>query len=83
MRKDKCSGSLAWLKFEGYSVTDIKMINTTTGKEETIDLNPEDLLGPGENCITDSEIDTINMMLYIKDRYNISGGAYHAKRLHS
>ena len=53
------------------------MINTTTGKEETIDLNPEDLLGPGENCITESEMDTINTMLYIKDKYNISGGAYH------
>lgn len=77
MRKDKCSGSLAWLDFEGYSVTQIKMVNTSTGEEETLDLNPEYLLGPGENHITESEMDTINMMLYIKDRYNVSGGAYH------
>lgn len=76
MRKDKCSSSLAWLQFEGYSVTQVKMVNTTTGKEEKIDLNPEDLLGPDENSITESEMDTINMMLFIKDRYNISGAAY-------
>ena len=62
MRKDKCSGSLAWLDFEGYSITQIKMVNTSTGEEETIDLNPEYLLGPDENHITESEMDTINMM---------------------
>ena len=62
-----------------YSVIQIKMhmVNTSTGEEETIDLNPEDLLGPGKNHITESEMDTINMMLYIKDKYNISGGACH------
>ena len=53
------------------------MVNTSTGEEEAIDMNPEDLLGPDENHITESEIDNINMMLYIKDKYNVSGGAYH------
>ena len=55
MQKDKCSGSLAWLEFEGYSVTQIKMVNTSTGNEETIGSNPEDLLGAGENHIMETD----------------------------
>jgi len=77
MRKDKCDASLARLELEGYSVMRIKMVNTSTGEEETIDINPEDLFGPGKNQITESVMDNINMMLYIKDKCNVSGGAYH------
>lgn len=58
MKKDKCSSSLAWLKYEEYSVIEINLFNATTGKEETIDLNPEGLLGPGKN-ITETDLDTI------------------------
>ena len=77
LRKDKCDASLAWLELEGYSVTQIKMVNTSTGEEEAIYMNPEDLLGPGEKHIMESDMDNINMMLYIKDKFNVSGGAYH------
>ena len=75
-RKDKCSSSLAWLESEGYSATQIKVVNTITGKEETIDLNTDGLIGTGEN-IKESEIDTLNMMLFIKGTFNTSGGTYH------
>ena len=75
-RKEKCHNSLAWLQSEGYS-TKVILVNTTTGQEESIDLNTDCLLAADESHITDVEMDTINMMLYIKDRYNISGGAYH------
>ena len=50
------------------------MVNITTGQEESVDLN---FLGTEGSNITDVEMDTINMMRYIKDKYNISGGAYH------
>ena len=53
------------------------MVNTSTGEEEAIYMNPEDLLGPGEKHIMESDMDNINMMLYIKDKFNVSGGAYH------
>jgi len=42
---------------------------------ETLDLRNECLLSPGESA-TEEEMNMINMMLYIKDKYNISGGAY-------
>ena len=61
---------------EGYSATQVKIVNTTARKEETIVLNIKSLLGPGEDYNTETEVDVINMMLYIKDKYNISGGAY-------
>ena len=50
------------------------MVNITTGQEESIGLN---FLGTEGSNITDVEMDTINMMRYIKDKYNISGGACH------
>ena len=76
-RKEKCDNSLAWLQSEGYSATKVMLVNTTTGQEESINLNTDCLLATDESRITDVEMDTINMMLYIKDKYNISGGAYH------
>ena len=45
--------------------------------KEILDLRNEYLIGPGES-VSEEEMNTINMMLYIiKDKYNISGGAYH------
>lgn len=76
-RKEKCNNSLTWLQSEGYSAAKVILVNTTTGQEESIDLNTDYLLATDESHITDVEMDTINMMLYIKDKYNISGGAYH------
>ena len=53
------------MQSEGYSAAKVIFVNTTTGQEESIDLNTECLLASGESCITDMEMDTINMMLYI------------------
>ena len=64
-RKDKCSSSLVWLESEGYSIVQIRMVNNSTGKEETIQWNFRDLLGPDENGITESDMNTISTMLYI------------------
>lgn len=40
-------------------------------------LDKECFLGPDESRISEEEMDTLNMMLYVKDRFNVSGGAYH------
>ncbi len=39
-------------------------------------LDREGFLGPEEN-ISDGEVDTLNMLLYVKNRFDVSGGAYH------
>jgi len=76
-RKDKCVGSLLWLQNEGSTAVQVKLVNNSTGTEETVDLVNEYLLTPEESSITEEEIHTIDMMLYIKDKYNVSAGAYH------
>ena len=65
-RKNKCSSSLAWLESEGYSVGQIRIVNNSTGKEETIKWNFRDLLGPDENGITESDKNTTSMMKQIQ-----------------
>ena len=51
--------------------------NNTTNDIEIIDMNSDELLGPQGNSATEEEVDLLNMMLYIKDKYNVSGAAYH------
>ena len=76
-REEDCGNSLGWLEAEGYTATKLEMRCNKTGKTETFTLDTSDLLGPDESGITNDQVDTLNMMLYIKDRYNVSGGAYH------
>ena len=76
-RTEKCSSSLAWLSIEGFSATKLTIQNDSTGEMSTLDLPTANLLGPQHAPAEDTEMDTINMMLYIKDRYNVSGSAYH------
>ena len=49
------------------------MKNLETGTVKTIPLQQSDSM----SIIGPSSLDTINMMLYVKDWYNISGDAYH------
>ena len=78
-RETACEASLAWLEQEGYEAVSVEVKNKETGNIEQISLNRQDmeeLFGSGSQ-ITESEIDKLNMMLYVKDRYNVSDGAYH------
>ena len=76
-RHTKCSSSLAWLESEGYTAMKVTVKNNTTNDIEIIDMNSDELLGPQGNSATEEEVDLLNMMLYIKDKYNVSGAAYH------
>lgn len=76
-RSAKCASSLAWLNAEGYSVMKVTLHDNSSGETTTLDMPSANLLGPQEDLPADRELDELNMMLYIKDRFNISGGAYH------
>lgn len=76
-RTDNCTESLSWLEAEGYTATSVTIRSNQTGDTETVVLDASDLLGPNENSIPQEELDTLNMMLYVKDKYNVSGDAYH------
>ena len=54
-------------------------MDISSGKEETIRLGDEDmteLIGHSEE-VNNGALDTVNLILYLKDWYNISHGAYH------
>ena len=76
-RNDLCKASLGWLEDEGYTPVSVQLLNKSNGKLEEITLeNMEELLGvAGEVNMTD--LDMLDMILYIKDCYNVSNAAYH------
>ena len=75
-RTVKCASSLEWLKSEGYYTSEIHVRNDLTGETETITLETPNLHS-AQDSLDETELDTLNMMLYVKDKYNISGCAYH------
>ena len=73
-RREKCSNSLAWLEDEGYKAKELTITNDETGDAETIKLDTEEIFHGEEG---QEELDKLDMAIYIKDKYNISGNAYH------
>ncbi len=56
----------------------VEVLNLKTNKTETIEVGSiEDALQLRGETFEDSELDRVSMMLYVKDRYSISGSAYH------
>ena len=78
-RESTCEASLSWLDQDGYEPLSVEVRNRETGNIEKISLKRHDMeeLFGSESSITESEMDELNMMLYVKDRYNVSDGAYH------
>lgn len=74
---ENCSNSLLWLESEGYTATEVSLHCTMTGESQTVSLGASSLLGVADTTITQEEVDSLDMLLYVKDKYNISGGAYH------
>lgn len=78
-RSQLCQDSLLWLQQEGYRPLAVEVKNASTGKVEKIELGCDELqelFGP-EDPITEENVDVLNMLLLIKDQYNISSSAYH------
>lgn len=77
-RTRKCEDSLLWLHQEGLTPLAVDVKNRSTGRTEKITLDRgemEEIFGPDE--LTEENIDILNMILLIKDQYNISSSAYH------
>ncbi len=77
-RTNSCGDSLSWMEQEGYLPVSVEVKNLQTGKVEKVELrrsDAEEILGPSAD-VTTEELDIVNMMLYVKDRYNVSDGAY-------
>ena len=75
-RLDSCSESLSWLEAEGYTATRVEIRNDKTGETELLQLDPNSLLDTDET-ISEEQANIVNMLLYVKDRHNVSGDAYH------
>ena len=61
---------------EGYTPTRIELVNNTIGKVETVHL-ASNVLGCETDSTAGTDIDIFNMMLLVKDRFTVSGRAYH------
>ena len=70
--------SLSWLEREGLKPLVVEVYNVSSGKKEKIELNTiESLLDVEGESVGEEQRDIISMMIYVKDRYNVSGSAYH------
>ena len=73
--------ALGFLQIEGIVPTKIEFLDMGSGKTETIELKfnadeVEAMFGP-DPVMTQDDEDQINMMLFVKERYNLSQDAYH------
>ena len=71
---ESCKQSLEWMEQQGLQPLKVVAINRSTNEIETFVVN--DLPQVFGEELTEHESDRVSMMLYIKDRYNVSGQAY-------
>ncbi len=76
-RKTGCTAALQWLEEDGFMPIKVEVKNVQTGLVEIIELNSEEVFGQDAESIRVEQLQTINMMLFIKDKFNVSGRAYH------
>ena len=76
-RTTSCSASLEWLENDGYKPVKQEIRNVESRKVETICLGTSDSDDIFGNDLAQDELDTVSMMLLIKDCFDVSGLAYH------
>ena len=79
-RVNDCELSLAWLEQYGYSATKVEAINKRTGEVEVINLSENErdaIFGNDSASIAEEDLQMLNMILFIKDRFQVYGEAYH------
>ena len=74
-RTMSCAASLKWMNEEGYKPINVIAINTKN-EEEVITLQKGIENAIGEE-LQDVDRDMLSMMIFVKDRFNVSGKAYH------
>lgn len=72
-----CVASLAWLEGENYIPLKLTVQNRQTTAVETLVLNEARMDIFGHEHVLEHEMNTINMILFVKDHFHISGQAYH------
>lgn len=78
-RTTACELSLAWLEKEGYKLAKVEAVNSETGKVQVVCQPSRELMKAlDQEPLWEADADTLRMILYVKDRFNISGQAYHA-----
>ena len=78
-RVEECAASLSWLENDGMIPVSVTVMNTQTNKVESLSIRKdiEEALNIQGEEISERDANLVSMMLYVKDRYNISGSAYH------
>ena len=77
-RIDECTASLSWLQ-EGLTPVKLIVMNSDTNEVQEVTLRKdlEQVLNLNGEHLTEEEADSLLMVLYVKDKYNVSGNAYH------
>ena len=78
-RIEECAAALSWLENDGLTPVSVTVLNTETKEVENIMVRKdlETALQLNGEELGEQEADLVSMMLYVKDKYNISGSAYH------
>ena len=79
-KRTSCAASLAQMEKAGLTPVKVIATNTQTDQLETIVLDDSNIceaLHVHEEDPSKENIEGINMMLYTKDRFHVSGGVYH------
>ena len=77
-RASSALASLSWLEREGLKPLVVEVFNVSKGKKEKIELDTvEGMLDVEGESVGEEQLDVISIMVYVKDRYNVSGSAYH------
>ena len=79
-RVSEYAAALSWMEEEGLTPIKVVALNSRTNQVEHITLRSDIKKALNVHVtenVSEKDIDMVSMMLYIKDRYNISGGAYH------
>ncbi len=69
--------ALQWMEEDGFVPINVEVKNTQTGLAEIIELSSEEVFGQDAESIRIEQLQMINMMLFIKDKFKVSGRAYH------
>lgn len=76
-RKGMCADALVWMEQDGYTPLRLEVLNKKTGKVEMVVVDdPESVFG--QDTATDTDIDMVSMLLYVKDR--MTSQAMHTTR---
>ena len=76
---DDCETSLAFLGLHNFVATKVEVYNENNQEYETINLVNDEEISTSSHTetLTNEELDDISLLLYTKERFNLSNDAYH------